>query len=72
MSSVDSNPFKLKKSETCFLDIEDARQQKEYEHYQHLTPAQRIACVEHLRQMWHGPDALNARIQRVFSFAERP
>ncbi len=67
-----NDPFKLDKTATRFLDANEERQRKEYEHYQHLTPAQRIACVEHLRQMWHGPDALNARIQKVFSFTERP
>lgn len=66
------DPFKLDKTVLQFLDREQEQQRKEYEHYKHLTPAQRIACVEHLRQMWHGPDALNARIQNVYSFTERP
>lgn len=66
-----TDPFKLDKTALHFLDREQEQQRKEYEYYQHLTHAQRIACVEHLRQMWHGPDALNARLPRVLKFIER-
>lgn len=68
---MDSDLFKLDKTATRFLNVNEDRQRKEYEHYQHMTPAQRIACVEHLRQMWHGRDALNAKIKKVIRFIER-
>ena len=68
---MNPDPFKLDRTVLQFLDREQEQQRKEYEHYMHLTPAQRIACVEHLRQMWHGSDALNARLPRVLKFIER-
>ncbi len=69
---MNPDPFKLDRTAVRFMDKDRELHRKAYEHYKHLTPAQRIACVEQLRQMWHGPDALNARLPRVLKFIERP
>jgi len=65
------DPTKLDWTAMRCLDRHEAKLIKEYTHYQHMTPAQRIGCVEHLRQMWHGADALNAKIKPAIRLIER-
>ena len=57
---------------TCeLLDARDVWQEKEYVHYTHLTPAERIALGESLRRMIYGTERINARLQRVSELIER-
>lgn len=52
------------------LTWEEHNAEREYMHYEHYSPAQRIHVLEYLRRQWHGTETLNAPIQRVFEIIE--
>jgi hypothetical protein len=52
------------------LDAEEAFTQREWQKYCQYTPAERIKFGEELRRMVYGNDAIDARIQRVFTTTE--
>ena len=58
-----------------FMEELDAREvwahEKEYMRNQHLTGVERLRLVEHLRMIWHGPDAINTRIPRPVEIEDR-
>ncbi|OQY60595.1 MAG: hypothetical protein B6245_00835 [Desulfobacteraceae bacterium 4572_88] len=60
--------IKMNKTVFSTASLDDESDEKHY--WLSKTPAERIHCVEMMRQMLYGYDPLTARLQRFFETAE--
>ncbi len=63
MCMIDQQP--LNHWQMQILDREQVNAEKGWQQTADLSPADRIALIEHLRMMWHGQAEINARVPRV-------
>ena len=62
------NSIRMDKTAFSVSSLDDESDEKQY--WLSKTPAERIHCVEMMRQMLYGYDPFTARLQRFFETAE--